>query len=285
MVTEWPNPPDADVILRASGGKEFHAHKLVLSLASPVFRDMFSVPQPPPPEPSQLPIIDVNDPPEALEAFLRFIYPTRNPLIDNVETLASLIRLVDKYDSKDVLDVHGPYPPPTYTDFSPIEMYLTLCACGREEQAEAAARCVPFASLKTLDSNPLLQLITTTQYQQLLSFLTARDQRMREIVGRHQAKIDGRFPTQCRDLVHSLYSGTIASTIQAAFEMDPCVRVGEALGLVASAPHTSPQCSDDCKYSVGGVRRYAEELLEELVGMAQDLSWEDPHMEHSIICC
>jgi len=47
MATQWKTPPDADVILRASGGKEFHAHKLVLSLASPVFRDMFSVPQPP----------------------------------------------------------------------------------------------------------------------------------------------------------------------------------------------------------------------------------------------
>ena len=91
MVAEWKTPPGADVILRASGGKEFHAHKIILSLASPVFRNIFSVPQPPHTEPSKLPIVDVDDPPEALGMFLQFIYPTRNPPINDVETLASIL--------------------------------------------------------------------------------------------------------------------------------------------------------------------------------------------------
>lgn len=78
MATEWKNPSDADVILRASGGKELHAHKLVLSLASPVFRDMFSVPQPSIGS-SRTPMVDVDDLPEALRMFLQIIYPIPNP--------------------------------------------------------------------------------------------------------------------------------------------------------------------------------------------------------------
>ena len=84
MATEWQNPPDADGMLRASGGKEVHARDLVLSLASPVFRGMFSVPQLPiETDPPVLPIVDVHDPPEALEIFLQIIYPIRNPSIND----------------------------------------------------------------------------------------------------------------------------------------------------------------------------------------------------------
>ena len=261
MATQWKTPPDADVILRASGGKEFHAHKLVLSLASPMFRDMFSVPQPPTTKPSQLPTVDVDDSPEALEIFLLIIYPARKPLIDDIQTLASVLRLADKYDAKDVLDIQRDYLPSTYNSLPPIQMYAILCACGREEEAGAAARRVPFASLKTLDSSPLLQLMTIAQYQQLVSFMTARDQRMREIVNKHHEDIGKGGRYSCKDTAHSLYSSTIVATIQAAFEADPCTRVEKALGLVVSAPCTFPQCEVSCRYNVAGVRKYAEELF------------------------
>ena len=107
MAAEWKNSTDADVILRASGGKELHAHKLVLSLASPVFRDMFSVPQPPA-KPSQTltDIVEVDDSPETLGIFLQIIYPIPNPPISDVETFASLLRLTDKYDAKVAPDIH-----------------------------------------------------------------------------------------------------------------------------------------------------------------------------------
>jgi len=272
MVTEWQNPPDADVILRASGGKELYAHKLVLSLASPVFRDMFSVPQPPD-ESSQTPIVDVGDPPGVLEMFLQIVYPVPNPPINDAETLASLLHLADKYDAKVVLDAYKNLPSVCINP-SPIHAYAIFCACGREKEAEAAARRVPFASLASL-SNPLLRLMTIEQYQRLVGFVVARDQKMREIAGKHQKDIARNNSTSCADSAHRLYSGTIVATLQAAFEADPCVRVVEALGLVSSAPFTSPLCKVDCKYSIHGLRRYAEGLLNELVEMAEYLPWAD----------
>ena len=279
MAAGWQNSSDADVILRASEGKEFHAHKLILSFASPIFRDMFSIPQPSLTESSQLPIVDVGDPPEALEIFLQIIYPTPNPLISDIETLASVLRLGDKYDAKAIRDVHAYYHPSAYSNLPPVQMYAILCASGREGDAGAAARRVPFAALETLDSSPLLQLITTTQYQRLVSFMAVRDRKMRQIVNKHHGDIAKFGGHPCNDTPHSLFSSTIVTTIQAAFEADPCTQVAEALSLVSRAPCTFPQCGVRCRYNVAGLRGYAEGLLKELVEMAQKLSWEDPRKE------
>ncbi|OJT03115.1 hypothetical protein TRAPUB_6303 [Trametes pubescens] len=38
---------DADLILRSSDNIDFHVHRIILTLASPVFAGMFTTPQPP----------------------------------------------------------------------------------------------------------------------------------------------------------------------------------------------------------------------------------------------
>jgi hypothetical protein len=273
MTTEWQNPSDADVILRTSGGKEFHAHKLVLSLASPVFRDMFSVPQPPA-ESSQTLIdtVGVDDPPEALDLFLQIIYPITNPPISDVETLASILRIADKYDAKVAPDIHKNYLP-SMRGNSPLQTYAILCVSGDEKEAEAVVRRAPFASLTCPNSSSLFDLMTAVQYHRLVTFIIARDQRTREIVSRHREVIANENSYSCRDLAHQLYSGTIVTTLQAAFEADPCVRVAEALALVLSAPTTFSLCETGCRYGAIGLRKYAEGLLKELVEMAKDLPW------------
>ncbi|KAI0698249.1 hypothetical protein BC835DRAFT_1466668 [Cytidiella melzeri] len=40
------NLPTADVVFRTSDHVDFHVHKLILSIASPFFTGMFSLPQP-----------------------------------------------------------------------------------------------------------------------------------------------------------------------------------------------------------------------------------------------
>ena len=273
MAAEWKNPPDADVILRASGGKEFHAHKLVLSLASPVFRNMFSVPQPPA-EPSQTltDIVELDDPPEALGIFLQIIHPIPNPCISDVETFVSLLRLTDKYDAKVAPDIHKNYLPSMRSNY-PLQTYAILCAFGDEKEAEAVTRCTPFASLARPNSSLLLDLMTTMQYHRLVSFMIFRDQRTREIVHRRRKVITSNDFHRCGDPAHQLYSGTVVTTLQAAFEADPCVRVADALTLALSAPTTFKICQAACRYGTHGLRGYAEGLLKQLIEMAENLPW------------
>ena len=275
MAAEWQTPPGADVILRTSAsGREFHAHKIIISLASPVFRDMFSVPQPPPAESSRLPIVDISDSPEAMEVFLRIIYPTPNPPINDIETLASILRLADKYNAEAIFDVHKEYLLSMYIDSPPVHIYAIFCICGREQEAEAAARRVPFASLADLSSHPLLSLMTVEHYHRLVRFMLARDKRMREILDERRQETRRNLPLHCRDAAHHLYSGALVASLQVAFEGNPCIRPAEALGIVLSAPFTFSPCAVDCIYIVRWLREYAELILADLVRMGKELPWE-----------
>jgi len=162
----------------------------------------------------------------------------------------------------------------TFITPPPIHMYTIFCAYGREKEAEAAARCVSFASLAHLNSSPQLHLMTVEYYQRLLGFMVARDQRMREIVVRHRENIANDNDYFYRSDAHPMYSNIIVAAIQAGFEANPCVRVIEALGLVSST-RRFPLCSIKCKYNIDGLQRYAEALLKELVEMAESLPWVD----------
>lgn len=102
---------DADVILRVLGPpkRDFRVHKLILSLASPVFKDMFSLPQPTTPisdnstqsETVQTDIVEVTDPPRALDAILRMIYPFTPPSFNgNLDMIVECLTIADKYEIK-----------------------------------------------------------------------------------------------------------------------------------------------------------------------------------------
>jgi len=99
--------PDADIILRTLGHPkcDFRVHKLVLSLASPVFKDMFSLPEPTSDDSRRsssvvgIGIIEVADPAEALDIVLRMIYPFTPPSFEgNLDTLVECLVVADKYD-------------------------------------------------------------------------------------------------------------------------------------------------------------------------------------------
>ena len=105
------NAMDADVILRARGPpkRDFRVHKLILSLASPVFKDLFSLPQPTTPisnnstqsEAVQTDIFEVTDPPRALDAVLRMIYPFTPPSFNgNLDMIVECLTVADKYEIK-----------------------------------------------------------------------------------------------------------------------------------------------------------------------------------------
>jgi len=99
--------PDADIILRALGPpkRDFRVHKLLLSLASPVFKDMFSLPQPTSGDSrestavAEVEIVEVTDPADALDIVLRIIYPFDPPSLDgNINTIVECLVIVDKYN-------------------------------------------------------------------------------------------------------------------------------------------------------------------------------------------
>ncbi|KAF7304480.1 BTB domain-containing protein [Mycena chlorophos] len=83
--------PSPDIILRSSDEPQvdFHVHRLVMTLASPVFGDLFSVPQPQPQpvpkdtegtsEEAPISVVQLSEHADVLDGVLRLIYPGTSP--------------------------------------------------------------------------------------------------------------------------------------------------------------------------------------------------------------
>jgi len=97
----------SDIIIRTgypSSPHHFHAHKMLLALASSVFESMFLLPQPPNQAHNGnagIPIVDVTESQEAMDIFFRLLYPmVERPRIINsgLPTIVALFEVADKYD-------------------------------------------------------------------------------------------------------------------------------------------------------------------------------------------
>ena len=96
--------PDADVILRSSDGKDLRVHRLILSLASPVFQGMFNLPQSTELSP-ETPTIDVPESSDILQPFFRYLYPRSLPKISDLAMWTALYAVADKYNAEAVTDL------------------------------------------------------------------------------------------------------------------------------------------------------------------------------------
>ena len=162
--SETFNDPDADIILRAPGPPkcDFRVHKLVLSLASPVFKDMFSLPQPTSDDSrrsrksgvGEMEIIEVTDPADALDIVLRMIYPFPPPSLDgSFDTLVDCLDITEKYDIKGAKS----------------QLYSTLARTSATQplRAYATAARFGFANLKDSISRHILSSVHLTGISEL----------------------------------------------------------------------------------------------------------------------
>jgi len=178
--------PDADVILRvplqpeSKGFKDFHTHKAILSIASTLFKDMFSIPQPPQSAEGDptLPIIQISESAESFETFLRLIYPVEPPSITSLQAVDSLFRLAEKYMANGVhTRLKQILVSPYFLRSDPIMVYVIACRVDLNEEAELAIPHTFKIDLVRDISRTHLQTMTAEAYNRLLmSHATRRDQ-------------------------------------------------------------------------------------------------------------
>jgi hypothetical protein len=104
--------PNADIILRSSDNVDFRVFRQLLIISSPIFERMLSSPQPAETESylsSQdgLPVIQLSESSEVLEALLMFCYPrwSAKPELDTLEEIKSVLEAAIQYDMEDVKDI------------------------------------------------------------------------------------------------------------------------------------------------------------------------------------
>ena len=167
---EMFNWPDGDVILRSTHGTEsrdFRVHKIFLSFASPIFKDMFKLPQPSSPT-SNVDVVNLTDPPRVLELILRFIYPCPPPVIDDLTLLSEVLFLADKYD----IEAARSRLRPSLMKFAktePLRAYAIACRLGFEDEMKIASSHTTSINLTEVTQLPdEFKFIPATEYHRLI---------------------------------------------------------------------------------------------------------------------
>ena len=141
--------PDADIILRSSDQVDFMVYKVILSKASPVFKTMFSLPQPSTdtqPD-SCRPFVELAENSKVLAALLSVIYPYTSESDEelSLNDLISALDMARKYDMATasrrlLVDFEGSKA----INDSPLEAFCAAYSRELGDAAQLAAR----ASLK-----------------------------------------------------------------------------------------------------------------------------------------
>lgn len=133
----------ADTIIISSDEVRFRVHRHILSNASPIFDDMFSIPTPSP-HPGitgdDLPVVPMMEPCTVVEQLLRFCYPSLNGAVQDFKMLRQLFAAADKYDMKGVNAQLCYILRYQFLDKEPFRAYSLACIYGLEEEAKLAAK-------------------------------------------------------------------------------------------------------------------------------------------------
>ncbi|KAJ7441329.1 hypothetical protein B0H11DRAFT_2096543 [Mycena galericulata] len=171
---------NADVILRSSEGADFYVQRGILALVSPVFCDMFTLPQP---EASPgIPVIPVQEDAPLLDRALRFFYPGAQPVVATLDELRGIIEvLVEKYDVQCVVPA-AKQRLETYMATQPLAVFAVAVTYEWKDVASKAARESLKLRLRVPDAeaSPELKDISAATYHNLLHYhyscgLTVKD--------------------------------------------------------------------------------------------------------------
>lgn len=175
------NGNDADFILRSSDRVDFHVHKLILALASPTFKSMFTLPSPTPPTTTHagssgdddqrdgLPIAQLSEDAATLDILLRACYPCSVP---DILDLGSLQRVLDAAEKCEIEAYRRPASVllKSFVNAAPIQVYSLACRFGFADIVPIAGKAalsvnfnellnVPPPTLRILDSLYLHRLL------------------------------------------------------------------------------------------------------------------------------
>ena len=259
---------DADVILRAhvqSGSdqlKDFRVHKNILSIASTLFHDMFSLPQPATGD-ATLPVIPVTEFVEVFEIFLRLIYPVEPPTITSLQLVDDLFQLAEKYMAN---SVHAKLrqilmSPPAFLNDDPIWVYALACRANLDAEAELA---IPFTfKINIIRDIPQthLRMMTAETYNRLLMAHNAR--RIALISAVNRANI----PSGCT-CGHELWFYTrLADRITIAILKRPFLDREVFDSCFPKSPSTVSKCGiGSCRMSEQVISRYFTDILDGIGG-------------------
>jgi hypothetical protein len=184
MTVECFDDPAADFILRSGlPATDFHVHRLLLSLASPFFDQMLSLPQPSK-DLANVPTVEVSEPPDILQLLLQFIYPLPDPIIDNdLNTLILVLHAAIKYDVLPAIEsLRRQLVSERYLKQSPTRIYAVASRYELEEEAKLASKHTLGINILDGPLSEELRFISAYSYHRLLALHHTRARAAKELL-------------------------------------------------------------------------------------------------------
>lgn len=174
--------PTSDIILVSSDGVRFHAHKLLLSLASPFFQDLIALAQAP--IDGSLPSVPLTESSSIIDKILRFCYPTKDATFDDIAEIYEVAEAMHKYLMEDVTN-RLPSELRRFAEVQPLRTFVIACAVGWKEEAEFASKKVLEGPLSIQDEDDIPELKhlgSVKTYCRLLKFHQQRLDKIKDML-------------------------------------------------------------------------------------------------------
>lgn len=273
--------PDADVIIRAplhpdhpesTEFRDFHTHKIILSTASAIFRDMFSIPQPlqPTQGDATLPIVHVAESAETFELFLRLIYPIEPPAINSLRMVDHLSQLTAKY----MVDCIRPrlkpaLVSPSFLKNDPVWVYTIACRMDLNEEAELAISHTYRIDLVQDIPHTLLRAMTAEMYNRLLKSHATRREALISVLNRNKG-LPSPYEGKC-NCGPWFFTRLFKNIILAIWER-PILdrqRLDLCLSKVEGMPKSGCTPGTPCRVSAQGTSAYFASILDAIEKLGQ----------------
>ncbi|TCD61715.1 hypothetical protein EIP91_008024 [Steccherinum ochraceum] len=180
--------PAADVIIRSCDNVDFRSLKVILSMASPVFKDMFSLPIHPnsADQHDGLPVVRVTETGTTLDNLLRLCYPICPPEMKNAQEICEALDAARKYmmerPEKEILEQFR-----RHTKEDPLGLYAYASKhVGWEEELRIAAKASLRIPSDEWDRYPVLLTMDVASYVRLQGY----HQRCADCVAYHVINVD-----------------------------------------------------------------------------------------------
>ncbi|KAK0207052.1 hypothetical protein DFS33DRAFT_1256203 [Desarmillaria ectypa] len=169
------NFADADIVLSAGDSsnqqRRFAVHKCILSAASPFFRDMFLLPQPPAAQATDvdIPSIDMSEDAIILYTLLQYIYPVPNPIIPSLGKLVPVLEAAKKYEIVVAVDsLREQLVSTKNLTKDPLRVYAIAGRYDLQEELKVAAKYTLKKNVLDCPLSEDLKYITAYDYHRLL---------------------------------------------------------------------------------------------------------------------
>ncbi|KAG8949879.1 hypothetical protein FRC04_008182 [Tulasnella sp. 424] len=132
-----------DCIIQTADGTQFVVYRVILSLASSVWNDMFSLPQSSEGLSGEHPVIPVDEDPETMETLLTMLYPMQPPRIESYDLAIKLVQACDKYfinPSRLSAFLHSILRTTDALEKNPLGVYALAWRLQMEEELKIASR-------------------------------------------------------------------------------------------------------------------------------------------------